>query len=77
MSKVPQVMQQYDLGKMFGWVAGLAGMKNLQQFRVQVGDPMQLAQQAQAGNVVPIKQGGADMGRPPNQMQIPGMGATV
>lgn len=77
MSKVPQVMQQYDIGKMFGWVANLAGLKNLQQFRVQVMDPGVLAQQAQAGNVVPMKQSGADLGRPPAQMQIPGMGATA
>lgn len=77
MSKVPQVMQQYDLGKMFGWVAGLAGMKNLQQFRVQVMPPDTLGQQVQAGNAMPMQPSGADMGRPPSQMQIPGMGATA
>jgi len=77
MSKVPQVMAQYDIGKMFGWVANLAGLKNLQQFRVQIVDPGMLAQQAQAGNVVPMKPSGADLGRPPAQMQIPGMGATA
>jgi hypothetical protein len=77
MTKVPQVMQQYDIGKMFGWVAQLAGMKNLQQFKVQIMDPGQLGQQVQAGNAVPITPGGADPGRPPNQMQIPGMGATA
>lgn len=76
MSKVPQVMGQYDLGKIFGWVASLAGLKNLQQFRIQVADPGMLAQQAQAGNVVPMRPSGADLGRPPDQMQIPGMGAT-
>lgn len=77
MSKVPQVMAQYDLGKMFGWVAGLAGLKNLQQFRVQVMDPGMLAAQVQAGNAVSMKQNAADYGRPPAQMQIPGMGATA
>lgn len=76
MSKVPQVMQQYDLGKLFGWVANLAGLKNLQQFRVQAVDPATLAAQMQAGNVVPMKQNTADLGRPPAQMQVPGMGAT-
>lgn len=77
MSKVPQVMQTYDLGKLFGWVATLAGLKNVNQFRIQVGDPAQLAAQAQAGNSVPIDMAGRDMNRPPNQMQIPGMGATA
>ena len=77
MSKVPQVMQQYDLGKMFAWVANLAGMKNLQQFKVQVMDPGMLAQQAQAGNAVPMPGGNqSDLGRPPQQLQVPGMGAT-
>jgi hypothetical protein len=76
MSKVPQVMQQYDLGKMFGWVANLAGLRNLQKFRVQITDPALLAAQQQAGNIVPLKQNTADLNRPPAQMQVPGMGAT-
>lgn len=76
-SKVPQVAMQYDLGKIFAWVASMAGLKNIQAFKVQLGDPGQLAQQAAMGNVVPLQPGGKDMGRPPNQMQIPGMGATA
>ncbi len=75
--KVPQVAMQYDLGKIFGWVASLAGLKNIQQFRVQMADPATLARQMQAGNVVPLQPSGKDFGRPPDQMQIPGMGATA
>lgn len=76
-SKVPQVATQYDLGKIFAWVASLSGLKNVQQFKIQLNDPAALAMQAQAGNMVPVKPSGADFGRPPNQMQIPGMGATA
>lgn len=52
--KVPQIAQQYDFGRIFGYVANLAGMRNLQQFKLQPMDPMALAAQAQAGNVIPI-----------------------
>lgn len=76
-AQVPQVAMQYDLGRIFAWVASLAGLKNVQQFRIQGVDPTQLAQQVQAGNSVPLEASGRDMGRPPNQMQIPGMGATA
>lgn len=70
MSKMPNVMMQYDVAKMFGFVAQLAGMKNINQFRVQVRPDAMLAQQAQAGNVIPMK------GNPMEPGQIPGMGAT-
>lgn len=77
MAKVPQVMGQYDLGKIFGWVANLAGLRNLQRFRVQMGSPEQLAAMAQAGNVVPLKQNMADFARPPGQGQDSGMGLSL
>lgn len=76
-SKMPAVAGQYDLGRVFAWVASLAGLKNIQQFKIQPTDPAVLQQQMQAGNVVPIEQSQRDMGRPPNQMQVPGMGATA
>jgi hypothetical protein len=34
MSKVPQVMMQYDLGRIFGWVGHLGGLKNMNQFKI-------------------------------------------
>ena len=34
--QMPQVLQQYDVGKVFEWVAQLGGLKNIKQFRVQV-----------------------------------------
>lgn len=54
MAQTPQVLQSYDLGKIFSWIAQLGGLKNINQFRIQMDSPESLAQQAQAGNVVPI-----------------------
>lgn len=54
MAQAPQVMAQYDLGKIFGWMAQMGGLKNVQRFRIQATDPVALQQQAQAGNVVPM-----------------------
>jgi hypothetical protein len=71
-AQIPQIAQQYDLAKIFGWVANLGGLKNVSQFRVQVVPDEQLQQSAQAGNSVPVN--------PPNITepgQIPGMGQTT
>jgi len=71
----PQIMQNYDIAKIFGWVATLAGIKNIAQFKITPDALLQ--QQAQAGNVVPI--GTAQKNLPPNlnePRQVPGMGAT-
>jgi hypothetical protein len=54
MRTVPGLLLQYDLGRIFAHVANLAGVRNLQQFKIQVGSPVALQQQAQAGNVVPV-----------------------
>ncbi len=55
----PQVQMGYDWGRIFGWAAQLAGLKNIQRFKIQVVPDAQIAQQQQAGNVVPINQGPA------------------
>lgn len=69
-SKIPQIMGSYDIPKIFGFVAQLSGIKNINQFRVQVVPDGQLQQQASAGNVVPMRSNLNEPG------QIPGMGAT-
>lgn len=38
-SKIPQVAMQYDLGRVFAWMAHLAGLKNINQFKVEVLPP--------------------------------------
>lgn len=70
MAKVPGALQQYDLSKIFAFVAQLGGLKNINKFRIQVTPDGLLQQQAQMGNVVPMRSNPQEPG------QIPGMGAT-
>jgi hypothetical protein len=63
MSQMPQIAMQYDLGGIFSWMAQLAGLKNITQFKI--APDAQVAAQAQAGNLVPSG-GGANA--------IPGVG---
>ena len=74
--KMPQVAMQYDMGKIFAWVAALGGLKNIQQFKIQVGDPATLAQQAAAGNMVSINDATKDLTRVPDSGRAQNMGAT-
>lgn len=62
MRSIPTLMLQYDLGKIFAHVAHLAGIRNVNQFKIQLGSPEQLAQQADAGNIVPMKGSNAPAG---------------
>lgn len=54
MRSMPTLMMQYDLGKIFAHVAHLAGVRNVNQFKVELGSPEGLAQQADAGNLVGV-----------------------
>lgn len=80
MRNFPQLMMSYDMGRIFEWVAQLAGLKNITQFKIQLGSPEMLQQQALAGNVIPM--GGAPARISPTSAtgaepgQIPGLGAS-
>lgn len=74
--QMPQVVQQYDVAKIFAWVASLAGLKNVQQFKVNPQDPGMIAQQVQAGNLVPMDAAMGDMTRVPDSNRPAGMGTT-
>lgn len=52
---VPSVLMEYDMGKIFAWVAQLGGIKNIHQFKLEMGSPEQLQQQAAMGNVIPMQ----------------------
>ncbi len=75
MRNFPQIMMNYDVAKIFGWVAGLAGLKNVSQFRVQVVPDATLANSAQAGNSIPLS-GKVDLTAVNEPGQIAGMGTT-
>ncbi|MFQ5741980.1 MAG: hypothetical protein ACE5HV_00145 [Acidobacteriota bacterium] len=76
MAKTPEVLAQYDLGRIFAWVAQIAGLKNINQFKIQVQPDALLAQQAQRGNVVPGPGAQRDLTRVPEPGQISGLGTT-
>lgn len=54
---VPMLGMQYDLAGIFSWVAQLAGLRNINRFRVQIAPDQMLAMQAQMGNSVPLGEG--------------------
>lgn len=64
MRTVPGLVMQFDLGRIFAHVANLAGIRNLNQFKIQVGSPESLLQQADKGNIVPIRPGGEGNNNP-------------
>lgn len=86
MATTPEVMQQYDLGRIFAWVAQLGGLKNIHRFKVEIVEPEVLLNQQDRGNVIPI--GGNNgpgtgtpafgaprgEGEPPTAPQIAGVG---
>lgn len=79
MAKDPQLSMSYDRAGIFAWMAQLAGLKNIKQFRIQpqIMPDEQVAAQAQAGNVVPIgNPAEQDLGTPPEPGQVSGMGTT-
>lgn len=49
----PQVAQQFDFVKMATWIAKSFGMKSVDSFRMQMGDPAQMQAQVQQGNAIP------------------------
>lgn len=81
---MPEIMMQYDMGRIFEWVAQLGGLKNITQFKIQLGSPEFLQKQALLGNMVPMGAnsvpGGAKPTKPsatsPEPKQVPNMGAT-
>jgi hypothetical protein len=51
LAQAPQIASQYDVGGIFSWMAQLAGLKNITQFKIAPDQAVQ--QMAQAGNIVP------------------------
>lgn len=54
MRNMPSLMTQFDLGRIFAWVANLTGVRNVNRFRLQLGTPEAMAQQADAGNLIAL-----------------------
>lgn len=57
MGMFPQLLAEYDINSMFGFVAQLAGIRNIQQFKVRVQPDEQLKQAALGGELTALSQG--------------------
>lgn len=64
MRQVPSLGLQYDFGAIFGHIAHLSGVKNLNQFKLQVTPDQVLQAQVAQGNVVPLNGGSGGRGKP-------------
>lgn len=62
LAQMPQVAMSYDIAGIFSWMAQLAGLKNITQFKIQ--SDQAVMQQMQAGNLVPAQ--GVMNGSPTN-----------
>jgi hypothetical protein len=51
---IPQISAQFDLAGIFQWVAMLSGLKNINQFKVQITPDQQFQLALQQGNSVPL-----------------------
>lgn len=58
--KAPQLAASYDVPGIMGLVAQLSGVKNLDQYRIQVQPDAGIAGAVQAGNLIPLKGGASD-----------------
>ena len=80
MGRVPGMLEQFDMSKLFAFVAQLGGLKNVNRFKVQVQPDAVLQAQAQQGNMIPVPMGGAPSPGRANMNepgQIPGLGPTA
>ena len=62
LTNFPDLLLRYDIGRIFEWVAQLAGLKNVAQFRIEMTPEEQLLAEATKGNVIPIGGGQAGAG---------------
>lgn len=58
--QIPEAGQTYDMASIFGWVAKLAGIKNIDQFKIEVVQDEDLTGSIKENNLVPLQQGEAD-----------------
>ena len=78
MRQFPQIMEGYDMGGIFSWVAQLGGLKNIKRFKLNVRPDGDIAGDLQKGNVVGIDDlrgtTAGNGGSPQNAAGVPGAG---
>lgn len=55
LAKVPALAEQFDMQKIFIWMAQLSGLKNINAFKVEVSPDAAVAQQQQGGDIVSLE----------------------
>lgn len=75
MAQVPEIAQKYDLGKVFGWIAQLAGVRNLEQFRRDTGAFQGVSQELLFGGSGGVL--GAKVGAPEGGVSGAGSGSAL
>ena len=76
MRQFPELTARYDIARIFGWVAQLAGLKNIHQFLVDGQPDAVLDEQARQGNIVPLGRGTQDLGKVSEPGQVSGLGTS-
>jgi hypothetical protein len=71
----PVIGLTYDMARIFEWVAQLAGLKNITQFKVAVQPDQNLINMARLGNIIPL--GGGKRGGQANGQKQPAAPAPV
>lgn len=64
MARSPQLAMQWDLNAMIAHTMKMQGERNIDRFKIKMGSPEQLQQQAAAGNVIPLPGAGNGTGSP-------------
>ncbi len=55
MQRLPQIGARYDIAGIFSWVAQLSGLKNVNQFKIQIAPDNSVQQGVDAGNLVSLQ----------------------
>jgi len=77
LQKFPQLQAQFDMARVFSYVAKLSGAKNFDRFKVDVQPDGVVRQQAQAGNLIPVNSGAVrEMANAQEPGQLANIGAT-
>lgn len=54
LERMPAIAMQYDVAGIFSWMAQLAGLKNISQFKIELTPDQKLMAAVQQGNLVPM-----------------------
>lgn len=66
MAQMPTIAANYDVAGIFSWMAQIAGLKNITQFKLQPTPDMQMQAQLAQGNMLPMRAAGGPPKPPPN-----------